>query len=67
MLSNSSMLLYYRGASFNITLSKLVNSPFQAWGGGLRALADISAKNISLFWMAPHVVRGCKAINTNIK
>ena len=29
ILSPSRILLYYRGASFNITLSKLVNSPFK--------------------------------------
>ena len=29
MLSNSRILLYCWGASFNITLSKLVNSPFK--------------------------------------
>ena len=28
MLSNSRIMLYCRGASFNLTLSKLVNSPF---------------------------------------
>ena len=29
MLSNSRILLYYRGPSFKITMSKLVNSPFK--------------------------------------
>ena len=29
ILSPSRILLYYRGNSFNITLSKLVNSPFK--------------------------------------
>ena len=29
MLSNSRMLLYYRGASINLKMSKLVNSPFK--------------------------------------
>ena len=29
MLSNFMMLLYYGDASFNLTLSKLVNSPFK--------------------------------------
>ena len=32
ILSPSRILLYYRGASFNITMSKLVNSPFNTGG-----------------------------------
>ena len=32
ILSPSRILLYYRGASFNITMSKLVNSPFNKCG-----------------------------------
>ena len=29
----------------------------KAWGGGLKALADMSAKNVSFFWTAPLIFK----------
>ena len=48
MLINFMVLLYYRGASFNLTLSKLVNSPSK--GARQKKLHSIppAAKNVFL-------------------